>query len=102
MISGVGPAIVTTNGPSSVNPRANAALIVSVKTPLAAVSCPRGTRSGIMLSSAGAKKVVAIETARLSRRMTPTFVSKIATRRKSPARIRLVATRTRRRSKRST
>ena len=33
--------------------------------PLAAVSWPRGTSSGIMLSSAGAKNVVAMETAQL-------------------------------------
>jgi hypothetical protein len=77
-------------------------LSVSVKVPFAAVSWLRGTTRGITLSSAGAKNVVAMETIRFSRRITPTFVPTNARRKKRNARTRLVATSTRRRSKRST
>ena len=73
-----------------------------MKIPFAAVSWPRGTTNGITLSSAGAKNVVAMETIRLSRRITPTFVPTNARRRKRTARTRLVATSTSRRSNRST
>ncbi len=98
----VGPATVATIGPNSVKPIANAAFRVSVKMPLAAVSWARGTSSGIMLSSAGAKKVVAIETATLKKRITPTFVWNTAIAKKKAARSRLVVISTRRRSNRST
>ena len=98
----VGLAIVTTSGPSTVKPIAKAAFRVSVKIPLAAVSWPGGTTSGIIESSAGAKKVVAIETAMFSTKTTAMFVSSRASAMKRPARRRFVTTRTIRRSKRST
>ena len=60
------------------NPTAKAALSVRVKIPLAAVSWARGTTSGIIESSAGAKNVVAIETRALSTKTTSRFVSKSA------------------------
>ncbi len=49
---------------------ANAALRVSVKTPLAAISCLRGTTCGIIAASAGAKNTVTVEMAALSRSRT--------------------------------
>ena len=75
-MTAVGPATLTTSGPSSANPSAKAALSVSVKIPFAASSCRRGTRTGIMASSAGAKKTVIVETrmlrSRIARRLVPT------------------------------
>ena len=68
------PATLTTSGPSSAKPSAKAALSVSVKIPFAASSWLRGTRTGIIASSAGAKKTVIVEIAMLSRRMTARFV----------------------------
>ena len=53
---------------------ANAALSVSVKMPLAASSWLRGTRTGIIASSAGAKKTVTVETKTLRSRMIARFV----------------------------
>ncbi len=94
--------MVTTSGPSTVKPIANAAFMVSVKIPLAAVSWPRGTRSGIIESSAGPKKVVAMETAMFSAKTTTMFAPNMARAMKKAARSRLVTTSTIRRSKRST
>ena len=68
-----GPATLTTSGPSSANPTANAALSVRVKIPFAARSCRRGTSTGIIASSAGAKNTVTVETATLSSRMSARF-----------------------------
>ena len=48
---------------------ANAALSVSVNTPLAASSCFLGTRNGIIAASAGAKNTVIVDTTTLSTRM---------------------------------
>ena len=59
------PTSVTTIGPSSAKPIANAALSVSVNTPFAASSCRRGTSSGIIAASAGAKNTVIVETTML-------------------------------------
>ena len=53
---------LTTSGPSSAKPRANAAFRVRVKIPFAARSWPRLTRIGIIAASAGAKNVVTVET----------------------------------------
>ena len=49
-----------------------------MKIPFAAVSWDRGTTSGIIESSAGAKNVVAIETAMLRSRRPAMFVSRSA------------------------
>ena len=65
-----GPATLTTSGPSSAKPMANAAFRVSVKMPFAVSSWLRGTRVGIIANSAGAKKTVTVETKMLSSRMT--------------------------------
>ena len=65
-----GPDTLMTSGPSRANPIANAALRVSVKTPFAASSCRRGTTSGIIAASAGAKNTVTVETKMLSSRMS--------------------------------
>src|SRR5450759_4113736 len=56
-----------TNGPNNAKPSANAALVVRAKRPLAARSCPLGTRKGIIEASAGPKKVVTVETRIISR-----------------------------------
>ena len=53
---------------------ANAAFSVSVKMPFAASNWLRWTRTGIIASSAGAKKTVTVETKMLSSRMTAKFV----------------------------
>ncbi len=53
---------------------ANAALSVSVKMPFAVSSWRRSTRTGIIASSAGAKKTVTVEMKMLSRRMIAKFV----------------------------
>ena len=55
-----------TNGPRRANPIAKAALRVSVNTPYAANSIERGTTSGIIAASAGAKKTVTVETKHFS------------------------------------
>ena len=55
------PTSVTTIGPSSAKPMANAALRVSVNTPFAEISCRRGTTCGIIAASAGAKNTVTVE-----------------------------------------
>ena len=68
-ITACGPATLMTSGPSSANPIANAALRVSVKTPFAASSCSRGTTSGIIAASAGAKNTVTVEMKMFSSRM---------------------------------
>ena len=65
-----GLAMLTTSGPSNAKPRANAPLRVRVKMPFADSSCERGTRTGIIASSAGAKKTVTVETKMLSSRMS--------------------------------
>ena len=52
-ISAPAPAIFTISGPSSANPRANAAFSVSVKIPFAASSCLRRDELGIIAASAG-------------------------------------------------
>ena len=96
------PARVTTIGPSSAKPTANAALRVSVNTPLAASSWRRGTRNGIIASSAGAKNTVIVDTVTLSSRINGTVepTRKMST--KQNVRSRLVITRISRRSNRST
>ncbi len=102
MMTACGPARLMTSGPRSANPIAKAALRVSVKTPFAASSWFRGTTSGIIAASAGAKNTVTVDTkmfsSRISRKLSPTRTSaKIA----RPRRM-FVATRTSRRSTRST
>ena len=67
MISTCGPAILTTSGPSSANPSANAALSVRVKMPFADNSWRRGSRFGIIAASAGAKNTVTVEMKMFSR-----------------------------------
>ena len=52
--------------PRSAKPSGNAALSVTVKIPFAATSWLRGTTTGIIAASAGAKNVDAIETSVLS------------------------------------
>ena len=64
-----GPATLTTSGPSSAKPSANAAFSVSVKIPFADSSCGRSTMAGIIAASAGAKKVVTVDTKMLSSRI---------------------------------
>ena len=61
---------VTTIGPRSAKPIANAALRVSVKTPFAAISCLRGTSCGIIAASAGPKNTVIVDTTTLSTRIS--------------------------------
>ena len=77
-ISASAPATFTTSGPSRANPRAKAALSVSVKIPFAASSCFRSTMAGIIAASAGAKNVVTVETKmfrmRIATRLSPTSV----------------------------
>ncbi len=51
----------------SANPRANAALSVSVKIPFAASSWRFGRSFGIIAASAGAKKTVTVEMKMFSR-----------------------------------
>ena len=97
-----GPATLTTSGPSRAKPSAKAALRVSVKIPFAARSCERGTSTGIIASSAGAKKTVIVEIATLSSRMTARFVPARYSATNARPRRRFVAIRIRRRSIRST
>ena len=101
-ITACGPAMLITSGPSSANPSAKAALSVSVNTPFAARSWLRGTTSGIIAASAGAKNTVTVETKMLSNRIS----RKLSPTRNSPMiaipRSTFVATSTRRRSIRST
>ena len=63
-------------GRAARSPSAKAALSVSVKMPFAASSWLRGTSSGIIAASAGAKNTVTVETkmfsSRISRRLSPT------------------------------
>ena len=79
--------MLMTSGPSSAKPRAKAAFRVSVKTPFAASSCRRGTTSGIIAASAGAKNTVTVDTNKFSRS---------SSRRKSPTRNRPIIARPRR------
>ena len=67
-ITACGPAMLMTSGPSSAKPMAKAAFRVSVKTPFAAAAGRRGTTSGIIAASAGAKNTVTVETKMFSRR----------------------------------
>jgi hypothetical protein len=94
--------MLITSGPSSANPSANAAFRVSVKIPLADNSWLRGTTSGIIAASAGAKNTVTVEMKMLSkssnRKLSPTTSSPITA---APRRT-FVAMSTRRRSMRST
>ena len=62
-ISTSGPARLTTSGPSRANPRAKATFWVNVNRPFAASSWRRGTSTGIIAASAGAKNVVTVEIA---------------------------------------
>ena len=73
-----------------------------MKIPFAARSCARGTSTGIIASSAGAKNTVIVEIAMLSTRMTARFVPARYSATKARPRRTLVATRIRRRSIRST
>ncbi len=97
-----GPATLMTSGPSSAKPIANDALRVSVKTPLADSRCSRGTTSGIIAASAGAKKTVTVEMKMFSNsssaKLSPTSSSAMTA---NPRRT-FVAMRTKRRSTRST
>jgi hypothetical protein len=58
---------LTTSGPRSANPRAKAALSVSVKMPFAVRSWRRGSSFGIIAASAGAKNTVTVEMKMFSR-----------------------------------
>ena len=69
-ITASGDAMLTTSGPSRANPIANEALRVRVKIPLADRSCLRSTTKGIIAASAGAKKTVTVEIAKLSSRIS--------------------------------
>ena len=102
MMTASGPATLTTSGPSSANPRANAALRVSVKTPFAESSWLRGTRTGIIASSAGAKNTVIVEIRTLSRMMRAKFSPTRYRATNRMPRNRFVAMRMIRRSTRST
>ena len=101
-ITASAPAMLTTSGPSSAKPRANAALSVSVKMPFAASSWLRGTRIGIIAASAGAKKTVTVETKMLSSRMTAKFAPARKSATNAAPRRKFVAIRISRRSMRST
>ena len=81
---------------------ANAALRVSVNTPLAERSCLRGTTCGIMAASAGAKNTVTVEMRALNRTSSSRFAPTAHRATDSRARSTLVATSTRRLSNRST
>ena len=72
-ISTSGPASLTTSGPRRANPRANATFWVKVNSPFAASSCRRGTSSGIIAASAGAKNVVTVEIAMLRTKIAARF-----------------------------
>ena len=87
------PTSVTTIGPSSAKPIANAALSVSVNTPFAASSCRRGTRNGIIAASAGPKNTVIVDTATLSTRMNARVWPARNVSTNAPARRRLVTIR---------
>ena len=65
-----GPEMLMTSGPSRAKPIAKAALRVRVNTPFAARSWWRGTTSGIIAASAGAKNTVTVDTKMLSRMMS--------------------------------
>ena len=81
---------------------ANAALRVSVKTPLAESSCLRGTTCGIIAASAGAKNTVTVEMRALNRSRSRRFAPTAHRATDSTARSTFVPTRTSRLSNRST
>ena len=102
MMDASGPAMRTTAGPSSANPKANAAFSVKVKSPFAETSCSRRTSSGIIASSAGAKSVVMMLAKMLSKSTMPSVSTLPSIRKNAPARVRLATISTSRLSSRST
>lgn len=98
-----GPARLTTRGPSTANPTANAAWSVNVNSPLATSSCSWGATRAIMAASAGMKNVVAVAAMMTIRYIKGSWSPKITMSAKATARTRFVASRiVRRRSNRST
>ncbi len=73
-----------------------------MNTPLAVISCRRGTSCGIIDASAGAKNTVTVEIITLTSSRISRKSPAIHRMTNSAARITLVATRTMRRSNRST
>ena len=56
------PTTELASGPSTAKPTANDAWSPKMNRPFAVISCDRGTSSGIMADSAGAKNVVSVAT----------------------------------------
>ena len=102
MMEASGPAMRTTAGPSRANPNANAAFSVKVKSPFAEVSCSRRTSSGIIASSAGAKRVVMMLAKILSKSTMPRASTLPSMRKMAPARVKFATMSTSRLSSRST